>query len=83
MSSGTFAAFSKFHLNTSKYTLMKVVQLVEGHNFRVEWHFKFLSAKGWKTWSISSTSCSPRHGGIQSWQAVPAKTIVKNTYEPL
>jgi hypothetical protein len=23
------------------------------------------------------------HGGIQSWQAVPAKTIEKNTYEPL
>jgi hypothetical protein len=41
MSSGTFAAFSKFHLDTSKYTFMKVVQLVEGHNFHVDWHFKF------------------------------------------
>jgi hypothetical protein len=41
VSSGTFAAFSKFHLNTSKSTFMKVVQLVEGHNFHVEWHFKF------------------------------------------
>jgi hypothetical protein len=41
MSSGTFAAFSKIHLNTSKYTFMKVVHLVEGHNFHVEWHFKF------------------------------------------
>jgi hypothetical protein len=45
--------------------------------------FQILSAKGWKTWSTGSTSCSPRHGGIQSWQAVTAKTIVKNTYEPL
>jgi hypothetical protein len=40
MSSGTFAAFSKIHLNTSKSTFMKVVQLVERHNFHVEWHFK-------------------------------------------
>jgi hypothetical protein len=41
MSSGTFAAFSKFHLNTSKSTNMKVVQFVDGHNFHVDWHFKF------------------------------------------
>jgi hypothetical protein len=41
MSSGTFAAFSKFHLNTSKSTFMKVAHLVEGHNFHVDWHFKF------------------------------------------
>jgi hypothetical protein len=45
--------------------------------------FQILSGKGWKTWSNGSTSRSPRHGGIQSWQAVPAKTIEKNTYEPL
>jgi hypothetical protein len=41
MSSRTFATFSKFHLNTSKSTFMKVVQFVEGHNFNVDWHFKF------------------------------------------
>jgi hypothetical protein len=41
MSSGTFAAFSKIHLNTSKSTFMKVVHLVEGHNFHLDWHFKF------------------------------------------
>jgi hypothetical protein len=41
MSPETFAAFSKFHLNTSKSTFMKVVHLVEGHNFHVDWHFKF------------------------------------------
>jgi hypothetical protein len=41
MSSGPFAAFSKLHLNTSKSTNMKVVQFVEGHNFHVDWHFKF------------------------------------------
>jgi hypothetical protein len=41
MSSRTFAAFSKFHLNTSKSTFMKVVHLFEGHNFRVDWHLQF------------------------------------------
>jgi hypothetical protein len=41
MSSGTFVVFSKFHLNTSKSTNMKVVQFVEEHNFHVYWHFKF------------------------------------------
>jgi hypothetical protein len=41
VSSETFAAFSKIHVNTSKSTFMEVVQLVEGHNFPVDWHFKF------------------------------------------
>jgi hypothetical protein len=41
LSSGTFAAFSKIDLNSSKSTFMKVVHLVEGHNFHVDWHFKF------------------------------------------
>jgi hypothetical protein len=40
MSSGTFAVFFEFRLNTSKSTFMKVVQFVEGHNFHVDWHFK-------------------------------------------
>jgi hypothetical protein len=48
MPSGTFAAFSKIHLNTSKSTFMKVVHLVEGHNFHVDWHFKFLVEIGGK-----------------------------------
>jgi hypothetical protein len=38
MSSGTFAAFSKFSLNTSNSTNTKVVCFVEGHVFHVEWH---------------------------------------------
>jgi hypothetical protein len=41
VSAGTFAAFSKFHLNTSKSPNVKVVYFVEGHNFHVEWHLKF------------------------------------------
>jgi hypothetical protein len=48
MSSTTFAAFYKFHLTTSKSTFMKVVQLVEGHNFHVDWHFKFWEEMGGK-----------------------------------
>jgi hypothetical protein len=32
---------SPIHLNTSKSPDMKVVQFVVGHNFHVEWHFKF------------------------------------------
>jgi hypothetical protein len=45
MSSGTFATFSKFHLNTSKSPNTKVVQFVEGHNFHADWHFKFFGKK--------------------------------------
>jgi hypothetical protein len=54
MSSGTFAAFSKINLNTSKSTFMKVVHLVEGHNFHVDWHFKFWVEIGEKLdrWSV-------------------------------
>jgi hypothetical protein len=48
MSSGTFAALSKFHLNISKSTNMKVVQFVEEHDFHVDWHFKFWEEIGEK-----------------------------------
>jgi hypothetical protein len=48
MSSGTFAAFSKFHLTTSNSTKIKVVQFFEEHNFHVGWHFKFWAEKGEK-----------------------------------
>jgi hypothetical protein len=41
VSAGTFAVFSKFHLNTSKSPNVKVVCFVEGHNFCVERHLKF------------------------------------------
>jgi hypothetical protein len=41
MSAGTFAAFSKFPLNTSNSPNTKVVCFVEGHNFHVEWNLKF------------------------------------------
>jgi hypothetical protein len=37
----TFVAFSNIDLNTSFSPNVKVVQFVKGHNFHVEWHFKF------------------------------------------
>jgi hypothetical protein len=58
---------------------MKVVQ---GHNFHVDWHFKF-EGKKVKTWSIASSSCSPECGGIQSLAADCAKSVEENTLEPL
>jgi hypothetical protein len=58
MSSGTFVAFSKFHLNTSKSTNTKVVQFVEGHNFHVDCHFKFLVEIGEKRGQLPA---SPVH----------------------
>jgi hypothetical protein len=36
----TFAAFSKFHLNTSNSPNIKVVQFVEGHNFHGQWNLR-------------------------------------------
>jgi hypothetical protein len=41
MLAGTFAAFSKFSLNTSNSSNTKIVCFVEGHNFHVEWHCWF------------------------------------------
>jgi hypothetical protein len=52
--SGTFATFSKFHLNTLVSPNIKVVQFFEGHNFAFGWHFKFWVEKGEKAWSTPS-----------------------------
>jgi hypothetical protein len=45
--------------------------------------FPILSGKGWKTWSTASNYCSPEYSGIQSLAAVYAKSVEKNTIEPL
>jgi hypothetical protein len=55
MSFWTFAAFSKFHLNTSKSTNMKFVLFVEEHNFHVDWHFQFWVEKGKKRGQLSAS----------------------------
>jgi hypothetical protein len=44
--------------------------------------FQILSAKGWKTWSTASSSCSSKQSGIQSLATICAKTVEKNTIEP-
>jgi hypothetical protein len=62
MSSGTFAAFPKFHLNTSKSTFMKVVHR---HNFRVDWHFKFWVEIGEK---LERLSLPPVFRGMAAFQ---------------
>jgi hypothetical protein len=41
MSPETFAAFSKFHPNTSNSPNVKVLYFVEEQNFHVEWHLRF------------------------------------------
>jgi hypothetical protein len=54
--SRTFAALSKFHLNTSNSPNIKVVQFVEGHNFHVEWHLRFELQICEKAWSTPSAT---------------------------
>jgi hypothetical protein len=54
MSAGTFAVFSKFPLNTSKYPNGKVVHYVEAHNFHVGRHCWFGVQKGEKCKSASA-----------------------------
>jgi hypothetical protein len=65
MSSETYAAFSKIHLNTSKFTNIKVVQFVEGHNFHVDWHFKFWVEKDGKRGQLSA---SPVHRDMATFK---------------
>jgi hypothetical protein len=68
MSSGTFATFSKFHLNTSKSTNIKVVQFVEGHNFHVDWHFKFLVKNGEKRGQLITAPVHQDMVTFKVWQ---------------
>jgi hypothetical protein len=65
MSFETFAAFSKFHLNTSKSTNMKVVQFAEEHNFHADWHFQFWVEKGEKRGQLSA---SPVHRDMATFK---------------
>jgi hypothetical protein len=73
MSSGTSAAFSKFHLNTSKSTFMKVVHLIEGHNFHVDWHFKFWVETGEKR---GQPTVPPVYGNRAAFKV--GKTFLQN-----
>jgi hypothetical protein len=75
MSSGTFAAFSKIHLNTSKSSFMKVVHLVEGHNFHVDWLFKFWAKKDEK---LGQLAVSPVHQDMAAFNV--GKPILQNPW---
>jgi hypothetical protein len=72
-SSRTFATFSKFHLKTSKSTFMKVVQLVGGHNFHVDWHFKFWAEKSEK---LGQLAVPPVHRDMAAFNV--GKPILQN-----
>jgi hypothetical protein len=45
--------------------------------------FPILGGKGWKTWSTASNTCSLAQNDIQTLAAIYAKTVEKNTIEPL
>jgi hypothetical protein len=78
MSSGTFAAFSKFHLNTSKSTNMKVVQFVEGQNFCVDWHFKFWVEIGEKRGQLTVPPVHRNMATFEVWQQFVQNSWRKN-----
>jgi hypothetical protein len=77
MSSGTSAAFSKFHLSTSKSTNMKVVQFVEGHNFHVDWHFKFWVEKDEKRGQLSAPPVHRDMVTFKVWQQIVQNPLRK------
>jgi hypothetical protein len=82
VSAGTFAAFSKFHLNTSNSPNVKVVYFVMGHNFHVEWHWRFGVEEGEKCKSAPESLFT----GAQkqpTWHANCAKKVEKNHIWPL
>jgi hypothetical protein len=45
--------------------------------------FPILSGRGWKSWSTTSNSCLLAQVGIQTLDAIYAKTVEKNTIWPL
>jgi hypothetical protein len=70
-----FAAFFKFHLNTSKSPNVKVVYFVEGHNFHVEWHCWFEVQIGKK--------CRSTPPGTVHWSRVFCKVPLHFMQNPL
>jgi hypothetical protein len=77
MSSGTFVAFSKFHLNTSKSPNIKVVQFFEGHNFHVGWQFKFWVEKGGKLGQLPAAPVHQNRVAFKVWQQFVQKPLRK------
>jgi hypothetical protein len=46
---------------------MKVVQFVEGHNFHVDWHFKFWVEKGEKCGQLSASPVHQNRAAFKVW----------------
>jgi hypothetical protein len=61
---------------------MKVVHLVEGHNFHVDLHFKFWVEVGEKLDRLTVPPVFSEQADIQYWHNVPAKSVEKNTIWP-
>jgi hypothetical protein len=79
MSAGTFAALSKFSLNTSNSPNTKVVYFVEGHIFHVERHcwFEVQIGEKFKSTRLSTIHWSREilHLGIQVVQKLLRKRL--------
>jgi hypothetical protein len=79
MSARTFAAFSKFSLNTSNSPNPKVVCFVEGHTFHVGWHcwFEVQIGEKFKSTRVSTIHWGRDivHGGIQVVQKLLRKKL--------
>jgi hypothetical protein len=82
VSAGTFAAFSKFHLNTSNSpnTKVEVVYFVEGHNFHVEWHCWFEVPIGEKCRSTPQVTIHKRQENSQLGTQFLQKWLRKRPY---
>jgi hypothetical protein len=51
-----------------KSTNMKVVQFIEGHNFHVDWHFKFWAKKGGKLGQLAVPPVHRNLATFKVWQ---------------
>jgi hypothetical protein len=56
---------------------MKVVQFFEGHNFHIEWHFKFLVEKGEKLGQLSAAPVHRDLTAFKVWQQFVQKPLRK------
>jgi hypothetical protein len=80
--SGTFAAFSKFHLNTSNSTNIKVVQFFKGTTFMLYGILNF-EWKGVKSLVNCSFHYSSALYKTRTLLGVPAQSIEKIIGQPL
>jgi hypothetical protein len=80
MSSGTFAAFFKIHLNTSNSTKIKVVQFFEEHNFHVDWHFQFWVEIGEKTGQLAVPPVHRTMAAFKVCQQIMQNPLRKTPY---